>query len=71
MLEIWLDGFVLLVEVGQIGDDILDDIGVGEGVDLRLLFCVGWDTACELLVFAPKSNVSGYLVPSWRIKIFN
>lgn len=28
-LEVWLDGFVLLVELGQVGDEIFDDVSVG------------------------------------------
>lgn len=28
-LEVGLDGFVLLVELGQIWDEIFDDVGVG------------------------------------------
>jgi len=45
VLEVWLDGFVLLVEVGEIRDDILDNVGVRERVDLGLLFCVDGNTA--------------------------
>lgn len=45
MLEVWLDGFVLLVKVGKIRDDILDDVGVRERIDLCLLFCVDGDSA--------------------------
>lgn len=40
MLEVWLDGLVLLVEVGEIGDDVLDDVGVWEWVDLGFVFGV-------------------------------
>ena len=28
-LEVGLDGLVLLVELGKIGDEVLDDVGVG------------------------------------------
>lgn len=45
-LEIGLDGLVLLVELGQVGDEVLDDVGVGEGVDARLLCGLGGDAAC-------------------------
>lgn len=44
-LEVWLDGLVLLVEVGEIRYDVLDDVCVGERVDLRLLGGVGRDAA--------------------------
>jgi len=44
-LEIGLDGFVLLVELRQVGDDVLDDVGVGERVDFAFCLDVGWDTA--------------------------
>lgn len=27
-LQVWFDGFVLLVELGQIWDEVFDDIGV-------------------------------------------
>lgn len=45
-LEVGLDGFVLFVELGQVGDEVLDDVGVGEGVDAALLGCVCGDAAC-------------------------
>ena len=44
-LEIWLDGLVLLVEVGEIRYDVLDDVCVGERVDLGLFGSVGRDAA--------------------------
>lgn len=44
-LQVRLDGLVLLVEVGQIGDQVLDDIGVRQRVDTRLLLGVGGNTA--------------------------
>lgn len=44
-LEVWLDGLVLLVEVGEIRYDVLDDVCVGERVDLRLFSGVGRDAA--------------------------
>ena len=46
MLQVGLDGFVLLVELGQVGDDVFYDVGVGEWVDLGFLLGVGWNTAC-------------------------
>ena len=45
MLKIGLDGFVLLVELGQVGDDVFDDVGVGQRVDFGFLLGVGWDAA--------------------------
>jgi len=45
VLQVGLDGFVLLVELRQVGDDVFDDVGVGEGVDLGFLLGVGWDSA--------------------------
>lgn len=44
-LQVWLDGLVLLVEVGQIRDNVLDDVHVWQWVDLGLFCSVGWDTA--------------------------
>jgi hypothetical protein len=49
VLQIGLNGFILLVELGEIGDDVFDDVGVGERVDLGLLLGVGWDSACSSL----------------------
>ena len=45
LLEVGLDGFILLVELGQVGDDVLDDVGVGQRVDFAFCLGVGWDTA--------------------------
>lgn len=28
-LQVWLDGFILLVELGQVWDKIFDNVGVG------------------------------------------
>lgn len=33
-LEVGLDGLVLLVKVSQVGDEVLDNIGVGQRVNL-------------------------------------
>jgi len=44
-LEVWLNGLVLLVELGQIWYDVLDNVGVGKWVDLGFLLGIGWDTA--------------------------
>jgi len=35
-LEVGLDALVLLVEVRQVGDEILDDVGVRKRVDLDI-----------------------------------
>ncbi len=50
MLEEGLDGLVLLVKLGEIRNDILDNVGVGKRVDLGLLLRVGWNTACGQIV---------------------
>jgi hypothetical protein len=50
-LQVGLDGFVLLVELGQVGDDVLDDVGVGERVDFAFCLGVGGDTAWMKLAF--------------------
>jgi hypothetical protein len=47
VLKVWLDGFVLLVEVGQIRNDVLHDVSVREGIDLRLLAGIGGNPACD------------------------
>ena len=44
-LEIWLNGLVLLVEVGEIGNKILDDVGVRQRVDAGFALGIGGDTA--------------------------
>ena len=44
-MKVWLDGFVLLVKVRQVGDEILDNVCVRERVDARLLSSVGRDAA--------------------------
>lgn len=48
-MEVWLDGLVLLVELSEIGDNVLDDVGVWERVDLRFCLGVGRNSACETL----------------------
>lgn len=45
-LEVWLDGLVLLVEVGQIRDQVLDDVGVRQRVDARLGLGIGGNATC-------------------------
>ncbi len=44
-LQIWLDGLVLLVKVRQVRDEILDDVGVRERVDLDIRGRLGRDSA--------------------------
>jgi hypothetical protein len=46
-LEVGLDGLVLLVELGQVGHEVLDDVGVREGVDARLLLGLSGNAACR------------------------
>ena len=53
-LEIWLDGLVLLVELGQIWDDVLDDVGVWQWVDLGLVLGINWNTACFFVSSCPE-----------------
>ena len=45
-LQVGLDGFVLFVELSEIGDEVFDDIGMGKGVDAGFLGGLGGDTAC-------------------------
>lgn len=45
MLEIWLDRLILLVEIGEIGNNIFDDVGVGKRVDLGLVLGICWNAA--------------------------
>jgi hypothetical protein len=47
VLKVWLYGLVLLVELGEVGNDVLDDVGMWERVDLRFLLSVGWNAAYE------------------------
>ena len=32
-MEVGLDGFVLFVELGEVGDEVADDVGVRERID--------------------------------------
>lgn len=48
-LEIWLDRLVLLVKLGQVWNDVLDDVGVWQWVDLGLLLGIDWNTACSFV----------------------
>ena len=49
-LEVGLDRLVLLVELGQIRDKVLDDVGVRKRVDARLLLLISGDTACPFML---------------------
>ena len=53
MLEIGFDGFVLFIELREVGDDVFYDIGVWEGVDFGFFFGVGWDAAVLLISTSP------------------
>ena len=45
-LQVRLDRLVLLVELGEVGHQVLDDVGVRERVDLHLGAVLGGDAAC-------------------------
>jgi len=55
-LEVWLDGLVLLVELSQIWDNVLDDVGVWKWVDLGLLLGVDWNTAYSVVSLVHAHN---------------
>lgn len=57
-LEIWLNGLVLLVEVGQIRDKVLDDVGVRQRVDARLGLGIGGNAA-----YAKLALIGNWLKP--------
>lgn len=46
-LEVWLDGLILLVELGQIRNEVLHYVGVWKRIHSRLLCGVSRDTACK------------------------
>jgi len=46
-LKVRLDGLVLLVELGQVGYEVLDDVGVRKRVDARLLLGLSGNAACR------------------------
>ncbi len=46
-LEVGLDGFVLLVEVSEIGDEVFNNVGVGEGVDAGFVGSFSGNAACN------------------------
>lgn len=43
-LQVGFDGFVLLVELREVGHEILDDVGVWEGINPGFVLGIGWDT---------------------------
>ena len=45
-LEVWFDGFILFVELGEVRDEVFDDVGVWERVYTAFLCGVCWDAAC-------------------------
>lgn len=54
-LQVRLDRLVLLVEVGQVRDQVLDHVHVWQWVDARLLSGFGRNAACKIsLLFAPS-----------------
>jgi hypothetical protein len=50
VLQVGLDGFVLFVELGQVGDDVFYDVGVWQRVDFRFLLRVGGDTTYQFII---------------------
>ena len=56
------DGFVLLVELGEVGDEVLDDVSVREGVDAGFVLGVCRDAAYSIIV----SIGSPPMLYSWR-----
>lgn len=64
-LQVGFDGFVLLVELGEVRDEVFDDVGVGEGVDARFVLGVCGDTTCTRLwsafVLELRGNESTYI----------
>lgn len=57
-LEVRLDRLVLLVEESQVGDQVLDDVGVRQRVNARLLGGFGRDAAWTILVLLFRSRTS-------------
>lgn len=44
-MEVRLDGFVLFVKLGEVGNDVFYNIGVGQRIDFAFGFGVSWDAA--------------------------
>lgn len=49
-LQVGLNGLVLLVELGEIGNEILDDVGVRQRVDLHVGLVLVGDAACRVYI---------------------
>ena len=45
-LEVGFYGFVLFVELSEVGNEVFDDVGVGKRVDASLVGCIWGDAAC-------------------------
>jgi hypothetical protein len=60
-LEVRLDRLVLLVELGQIRDKVLDDVGVRKRVDARLLLLISGDTACPYVLVLANVAICPFL----------
>jgi hypothetical protein len=57
-LEVWLDGLVLLVELGQVGHKVLDNVGVRKRVDAGFLFLFSGNAACPDVSHGDWNSVS-------------
>jgi hypothetical protein len=49
-LEVRLDGLVLLVELGQVGYEVLHDVGVRKRVNAGLLLLLSGNAACPYML---------------------
>ncbi len=56
-LEVRLDGFVLFVKMGEVGDEVFDDVGVGEGVDAGFVGSFSGNAACFWLIRRDNEKV--------------
>ena len=45
-LKIRFDGFILLVELGQVGNEVFDDVGMRERIYARFVLGIGGNAAC-------------------------
>ena len=66
-LQVWFDRFVLFVELGQVWDEVFDDVGVGERVDAGFVGCVRWDAAC-VHITCQRPNLWIYQVEAYISK---
>ena len=46
-LKIGFYGFVLFIELGEVGNEVFDDVGMREGVDAGFVGGFGGDAACD------------------------